>query len=78
MTLANKLPAADLFFHQIFICIEFQFHFDLLKASSAPQQPLADKVHFAVPIVFHGEIVAQIDVAFNLLTTAIAFDEEGI
>ena len=78
MTLTSKLPTVDLFFQQLPVRVEFHFHFDLLEAMSTAHQHLADKEHFAVIFILHGEVVAQIDMPLDCLTTTIAFNLEGI
>ena len=52
---------------------EFQFHFNLLKASVASHQSLASKVHIAIVFIFKAEVVVQVHAAFDDLAAAIAF-----
>src|SRR5258706_203235 len=55
---------------------EIHFHFDLLKATIAPDQSLADNV--AVPCIVETQVVIQIHAPFDDLTAAPAFDFEGV
>ena len=57
---------------------ELERHLDLLKATPAAHDPLADVIDFAIVFVFNAQVVIQIHATFDDLTAAITFDVECV
>jgi hypothetical protein len=76
--LFHDLPTLHIFFKHRARGRELDLHFDLLEATPAAQQSLADVIDFAVIFVFDAEVVVQIHAAFDDLAAAIAFDMECV
>jgi len=69
----HDLSALHIFLEHRACGRELDLHFDLLEATPAAKQALADVIDFAVVFVFDAEIVVQIHAALDDLAAAIAF-----
>jgi hypothetical protein len=74
-----KFSAGDLAVKQAACFVEFEEHFDALKAHIVSHQDLAaDKIKFAVFVNFQAGVIVDVDLPMDDLSAAAAFHGEFV